>query len=66
MNTLFVKIDNDIDAYRHCEWPDMLPFNGHLCYLADSVPPAGHCSCSYDVDLFKDGVRNSIFKNIII
>jgi hypothetical protein len=66
MDSLFVKIDDGINAYRQREWPAMLPFNGHQCYLADSVPPAGHCSYAYDVDLFKDGVRNSIFKNVII
>ena len=61
-----MQIDNDIEAYRQGEWPAMLPFNGHTCYLPDSVPPAGHSSYGYDVDLFKDGVRNSIFKNVII
>ena len=66
MDSLFVKIDDGINAYRQREWPAILPFNGHQCYLTDSVPPAGHSSYGYDIDLFKDGVRNSIFKNIII
>jgi hypothetical protein len=66
MDSIFLKIDDDIDAYRQCEWPAMLPFNGHTCYLVDSVPPAGHCSYGDDVDLFKEGVRNTLLKNVIV
>ena len=64
--SILQQIDNDIDAYRQHEWPAMLPFKGHQCYLDGSVPPpAGNHSYQQHHDLF-EGVRNSIFKNIMI
>ena len=65
-SSLLQKIDDDINAYRHREWPALLPFKGHQCYLDGCVPPpAGNCSYQHDVDLF-EGVRNSFFKNMMI